>query len=203
VLLFGWRYEGPTHKDIDKLVLIASPHTSNWDLVWMMAFAWTEDFQLRWFGKQQLFRFPFGGLMRMMGGQPIDRSRNSNVVEATAKAIKDHPGKLMVAIPAAGTRSRRDYWKSGFYFIASLAEVPISLGYLDYSRKRGSIGKLLYPSGDVTADMDVIRDWYKDKAGKHPQNVSRIRLRQEDDPDLVPATGSPGTDAPAPDVRSS
>ena len=175
--LSGWRV--PQEKpDESKYVLIAAPHTSNWDLVYMLAAAFVLDLPISWMGKDSIFNHPFGGIFKALGGIPIDRSKASNVVDQMAQefAKRDH---LVLAVPAAGTRSKRDYWKSGFYYIAKEAQVPIVMGYLDYRDKEAGFAGILHPTGDVSADMDLIRAFYADKTGLHPEKQSVIRLRQE------------------------
>lgn len=160
-------------------VLIAAPHTSNWDLFHLLTLAFRYQVKIHWMGKHQIFRAPFGRLMRILGGIPIYRERRDNVVEQMAKRLVTGEPMILV-VPAAGTRRYSEYWKSGFYHIAKLARVPIRLGYLDYPKKHGSFGPELMPSGDIPGDMDQIREFYADKTGRHPANKSRIRLREED-----------------------
>lgn len=174
----GWRPEGdiPTR---GRFVLIAAPHTSNWDLPHTLAIAWATGVEVRWMGKQSLFRFPFGVAMRALGGIPIDRSRHHNVVTAAAELIRQSE-RILMAVPAEGTRSGGDQaWRSGFYHIAREADVPILLGFLDYSRRRGGLGPRLRPSGDLGADMDVIRAFYRPTMAKFPDKFRMPRLRAE------------------------
>lgn len=178
--LAGWAFEG-TIPQPRRFVLIAAPHTSNWDFVFMLAMAWSLDVRLSWMGKASLFGFPFGGLMRAAGGLPIRRELRASLVEqSAARFALGH--ELMLAVPAEGTRERGTTWRSGFYHIARLAEVPIVLGYLDYARKRGGLGPALRPSGDLRADMDRIRAFYADKVGRYPEKFTPPRLAEETDP---------------------
>ena len=177
--IFGWKREGDRPQP-DKFVLIAAPHTSNWDLVFMLAFAYVYDLQISWMGKHTLFKFPYGWFMRLLVGIPIDRRTNNNVVEQMAKVFEQSE-RLCLAVPPEGTRSRREYWKSGFYYIAKGAGVPIVMSYLDYSRKRGGFGTTLTPGDDLVADMDIMREFYGNVKGKYPENYNRIRLRAEDE----------------------
>lgn len=182
----GWRIEGGV-PEVKKLVMIAAPHTSNWDFVHMTAIAFFLDIDISWMGKRSLFRFPFGTFFRVLGGIPVDRSKNNNLVEQLV-AEMDKRERFFLVVPAEGTRRRSEYWKSGFYHIAYGAGVPIALGYLDFSKKCGSIGPLLYPTGDIAADMDRIRAHYADIKGKHPERFTTPRLREEDEQKLA-ATG--------------
>lgn len=175
----GWRVaESPP--EFDKYVLIAAPHTSNWDLPYMMAYAWIHDMKISWMGKHTLFYPPYGWFMRWLGGRPIERSSAHGVVHQTADQFKKAT-KLILAVPASGTRSKKDYWKSGFYFIAQEADVPIIPSYLDFGNKVAGFGPPLYPSGDIPKDMDILRAFYADKNGLYPEKHSRIRLRIEDE----------------------
>ena len=175
--LTGWAFEGPTPAS-RQYVLIAAPHTSNWDFIYMMAMAWSLDVRLNWMGKASLFVFPHGPLFRALGGLPIRRDARANLVEQSAARFARNPA-LVLAVPAEGTRFRRTTWRSGFYHIARLAEVPIVLGYLDYARKRGGLGPEVRPSGNVRADMDLVRAFYADKVGRHPANFTAPRLAEE------------------------
>jgi 1-acyl-sn-glycerol-3-phosphate acyltransferase len=179
--LIRWRVEGEFPAGIEKAVVVAAPHTSNWDMPHMLAVAFTLGFRPSWLGKKQMFRWPFGGFMRWLGGHPVDRSTPQGLVEQAARAFARSDG-MMLVIPPSGTRGHRPYWKSGFYHIAREARVPILLSYLDYRRRAGGVGKVLMPSGDVVADMDVIRAFYADIVPRHPGRVATVRLVDEDAP---------------------
>jgi len=155
----GWRVEGEVPKD-KKFVMIAAPHTSNWDLPYMLAICFVLKVKPYWMGKSQIFKFPFAGLMKWMGGIAIDRSQSNNVVEATAEILKQSD-ELIITIPPEGTRSKVKYWKSGFYHIADLADVSIVLGFLDYKNKKGGIGGLIQPTGNLDNDMVKIKAFYQ------------------------------------------
>ncbi len=129
-------------------------------------------------GKHTLVRGPFGGLMRRWGVIPVHRDSPQGVVGETVEALRQADEVALVIAPE-GTRGAAPHWKSGFYRIAREAGVPILLAYVDYRRKRTGVGPLLHPSGDVVADMDVIRAFYADKTGKHPEDQGPIRLREE------------------------
>ena len=176
--LNGWKIEGGP-PDEKQFVFIAAPHTSNWDLAYMLAFAAVFDLKISWLAKHSLFYPPMGWIMRMMGGIPIVRHKNSNVVEVMVQEFSTR-SELVLAVPTEGTRARMEYWKSGFYHIAVGAGVPIVPSYLDYGNKRGGFGPALIPTGDLTADMDVLRELYCDKTGKYPELVSPVKLREED-----------------------
>jgi 1-acyl-sn-glycerol-3-phosphate acyltransferase len=176
--LFGWRLETevPTH---EQFILIAAPHTSGWDLPFMLATSFAMRVPISWTGKQELFRPPFGWFFRSLGGIPIDRSARANRVGWAIEQFARTPN-LALAVSAEGTRGKVDYWKSGFYHMALGASVPIGLGYLDFSRKVCGIGGFVMPTGDVRADMDKIRAFYKNIRGKYPEQESVPRLREEE-----------------------
>jgi len=174
----GWAPEGerPT---ASRFVLIAAPHTSNWDLAYLLALAEVFDLRISWMGKHQIFRWPFGGFFRALGGIPIRRTERADRVSEMAKEFAERDSFALV-VPAEATRARTPYWKSGFYHIARRAEVPIVLGFLDYARQRGGFGPALRATSDVKQDMDRIRSFYADKVGKYPEKFGPVKLREED-----------------------
>ena len=175
--LTGWRGEGGRPVE-EKYVLIAAPHTSNWDLPYLLAFAAIYDVKISFMAKHQLFRGPMGWAMRALGGVPVRRDKRTNMVDAMAEVLDEHES-LALVIPAEGTRSYTPHWKSGFYYIAKRAGVPIVMSYLDYSRKVGGFGPALLPGDDLRADMDEIRAFYADKKGKFPELFGEVRLKEE------------------------
>ena len=174
----GWRAVDDVPKE-PKYVLIAAPHTSNWDGVLMLLCGAASGVRPTWVAKHTLFRPPLGWLLRATGGIPVDRRVRTHAVEHFAELLRTHE-KLCLAVPPEGTRGRAPYWKSGFYRVAQTAGVPICLGFLDYGRKRGGFGPVVHPTGDIRADMDVIRAFYADKKGLYPENQGPVRLQQED-----------------------
>jgi 1-acyl-sn-glycerol-3-phosphate acyltransferase len=177
--LTGWAPEGELPA-APRFVLIAAPHTSNWDLVHLLALAEVYGLRVSWMGKHTLFRPPFGALFRALGGIPIRRGERGDRVTGMAKEFTER-ARFALVVPSEATRSWAPYWKSGFYHIARRAEVPIVLGFLDYRRRRGGFGPSLVPTGDVALDMDVIRAFYADKVGKFPDQFGPVRLREEED----------------------
>jgi 1-acyl-sn-glycerol-3-phosphate acyltransferase len=180
---FGWRVEGSLPPGV-KGVAIAAPHTSNWDMPFMLAVAFVLGVRPAWLGKQELFRWPIGGLMRWLGGIPVDRTRRQRLVEQTATRFAESDG-LFLVVPPSGTRSRAAHWKSGFYHIARGAGVPIICSFLDYRRKVGGIGLSFVPTGDVCADMDKIRAFYGTVTARFPDQVTPMRIREEDEPEPI------------------
>ena len=177
VALTGWRVEG-LHPDTPKFVLLAAPHTSNWDLLHLLTLAWSLGIPVAWMGKHTLFRGPLGPLMRALGGVPVRRGQRNDLVQQMAERF-DRAERLVLTVQPEATRARAEFWKSGFYQIALAAGVPIHLGYLDYARRAGGFETALVPTGDVDADMDVIRKFYADKCARYPDLVGPMRLREE------------------------
>lgn len=165
--LTGWTIEGHLPANATKSVFIAAPHTSNWDLPYTLMVAFALRLTPYWMGKASIFRFPFGGLMRWLGGIAVDRSKSNNLVAASAQAIQDADGPLQLIVPPEGTRSKTRYWKTGFYYIATTAQVPIILAYMDYATKRSGLGPVFEPTGDIEADMARIKTFYLPFRGKN------------------------------------
>jgi 1-acyl-sn-glycerol-3-phosphate acyltransferase len=163
----GWTVEGSLPPDTPKCVLIAAPHTSNWDLPYTLMVAFSLRLNIYWMGKASIFRFPFGPVMRWLGGIAVDRSKNNNLVAASAAALVAAQGSLQLVVPPEGTRGKTRHWKTGFYFIALEAKVPIVLAYMDYERKRSGLGPVFHPSGDVEADMAQIKHFYAGIKGRN------------------------------------
>lgn len=174
----GWTLEGAKPQQA-RYVLIAAPHTSNWDFPLMLAFAAAFDIRVTWMGKHSLFFPPVGWIMRMMGGMPIIRDKNRNVVASMVDVFKQS-SRLVLVVPTEGTRDRTEHWKSGFYHIARQAGVPIVPSFLDFSRKRGGFGPALLTSDNVREDMQYFRDFYLDMKGKFPEKFGPIRLKEEE-----------------------
>jgi len=180
---FRWKPEGDRPTD-PRFVLIAAPHTSNWDLPHLIAFAWYYDVQIAWLAKQQIFRPPFGAFFRALGGIPVIRERRTNMVDAMAKTVVDlevtGDRPLGMVIPVEGTRRWSPHWKSGFYHISRKSGVPIVLSYLDYARGVGGFGPSIHPTGDLSDDMDRIREFYEGRQGRFPELFGPVRLAEED-----------------------
>jgi 1-acyl-sn-glycerol-3-phosphate acyltransferase len=164
--LTGWRTEGRLPL-IPKFVLVGAPHTSNWDLPFTLLVAFALRARIHWMGKTTIFRRPFKGFFQWLGGIPVERSQSDNLVEQSIQQFQRND-QLILTIAPAGTRQRVIRWKSGFYHIARGAGVPIVLGFLDYRRKVGGIGPVVYPTGNITADMETIRTFYDGVTGKNP-----------------------------------
>jgi 1-acyl-sn-glycerol-3-phosphate acyltransferase len=167
--LLGWKARGGMPPGVRKCVMIAAPHTSNWDLPFTLLVALALNISIYWMGKDTIFSWPFRGLMMWMGGIPVDRSKSNDMVAASVQALKDADSLVMV-VPPEGTRSQVTYWKTGFYWIAHGAGVPILLGYLDFAKKEGGIAQAYMPTGDIEKDMVEIKAFYATVTGKKPQN---------------------------------
>ena len=168
--IMGWRKEGKM-PDIPQYVIIAAPHTTNWDLPITLALAFSFKCNVYWMAKDTIFKPPFGTIMKVLGGVPIDRSTSSNVVEQSIQAFRENHN-LVLVIPPEGTRKNVRYWKTGFYYIANGANVPIVMGFLDYKRKIGGIGHIFQPTGDIDTDMVAIQSFYAAVSGKYPEKSS-------------------------------
>ncbi|HOO37382.1 MAG TPA: lysophospholipid acyltransferase family protein [Deltaproteobacteria bacterium] len=175
--IFGWSCEGSL-PDFPKYVVIAAPHTSNWDFPITMFMAFALRTKVYWMGKASLFKRPFGPVMRWLGGIPVDRSKSNNVVEQTIAVFNEHEN-LVIVVPPEGTRNKVSYWKTGFYHIAHGANVPIVLGYIDFQRKAGGIGPVVIPSGDIETDMYTICSFYAGVIGKYPEKSSLAAIAPE------------------------
>jgi 1-acyl-sn-glycerol-3-phosphate acyltransferase len=173
--LMGWTLESKL-PDTPRFVAIGAPHTSNWDFPIGLLGMWALDADFRWVGKHTLFRGPAKWLFTWLGGIPVDRRVHSGFINRSAELLRQSERMALVLAPE-GTRSRTDYWKSGFYHIAVEAGVPIALGYIDFGRKMLGIGGSFMPSGDINADMEIIREFYRGKTGKRPGNTGEIRVR--------------------------
>ncbi len=163
--LAGWRLIGaaPT---VPKYVLIAAPHTSNWDFPVTLMICFALRLKVYWMGKSSLFPPLIGAVMRWLGGIPVHRSRAGNLVQGTVDAF-NKAERLTVIVPPEGTRAKVTHWKTGFYYIAQGAGVPIALGFLDFRKKEGGIGPLFQTTGDIAADMVEIQAFYNGITGKN------------------------------------
>lgn len=160
------------------MVIIAAPHTSNWDFVLLVAAAYSFGISINWLGKDSLFKPPLGYLLKFLGGISVDRSKANNLVQSMTAEI-EHGRGVNLVVPPAGTRARTEHWKSGFYRIAQAAQIPIVCGYLDYDKREAGLGPA-FLTAEMRTDMDKIRDFYGPIAAKFPEKKSRVRLREED-----------------------
>jgi 1-acyl-sn-glycerol-3-phosphate acyltransferase len=170
--LSGWRMRGDWPRDLPKIVLIAAPHTSNWDGFNMLAAAGYYRIPLKWMGKKQLTEGPFGGLVRWFGCVPVDRDAKADLVRQMKDAFAA-ARQMVLAVSPEGTRAKSPGWRSGFYHIAHGAGVPIVMSVLDYGAKTISLSGALIPTGDYEADVALIKGYYEGARGKYDERFSR------------------------------
>ena len=163
----GWKIVGELPVEAAKSVLIAAPHTTNWDSPYTLMVAFALRLNVYWIGKSSLFKPPFRSVMMWLGGIPVDRSQSNNLVAASSAAIQAAMGPLQLIVPPEGTRSGTRFWKTGFCYIAAGAGGPIVMAYLDYSKKVGGLGPIFKTTGDIDADMAAIKAFYAGVSGKN------------------------------------
>jgi 1-acyl-sn-glycerol-3-phosphate acyltransferase len=173
----GWKPVG-RRPDISRYVIIAAPHTSNWDFLYTLCLAFILEIKPFIMMKGDWFRWPLGPLLRWFGAIPVDRSKSTQVVARSIEAFHKHP-RFVLLVPPAGTRSKVMYWKTGFYHIAMGANVPIVLGYLDYRRKVGGIGPIVQPTGNMERDMKIIKAFYSGITAKYPEQALSFPASEE------------------------
>lgn len=171
----GWRWQGELPK-VSHCVIIFAPHTSNWDFVLMVLYKLAMGVQVNFLGKHQIFRWPFGWFFRAMGGIPVVRHQKQDVVEQCTRLFLTTP-RLWLAMAPEGTRSKTAYWRTGFYYIALGAAVPVQLAYLDTKTRTLGLGPSLMLSGDIQYDFAQFRIFYSDKQGIRPELASIIAPR--------------------------
>lgn len=175
--LMGWQIDNHWDLNIDQCVMIAAPHTSNWDALYARLALKALGVNVRLTIKDSYMKFPFGPFVRAMGGIGIDRSSKPNgqarlsMVQLMSNLFKTHP-KLVMLVTPEGTRAKQEQWKTGFYHVAMTAGVPIALAYMDYAKKKTGVGKIIYPTGDYEKDMAEIMAFYAQINAKFPENFS-------------------------------
>jgi 1-acyl-sn-glycerol-3-phosphate acyltransferase len=177
--LWGWQVVGQ-RPVADRFVVVAAPHTSAWDVPLMLAAALQVGVRLHWLGLSSYFRWPVAGLLRWLGGVPVDRGPAAARVQQGARLIAAYE-RIGVAFSPEGSRHLVPHWRTGFYHLAVVAEVPVVLTSLDFRHRRATIGPPLVPSGDIEADMAVVRAFYDGVEGRFPaqQGPIEVALRQE------------------------
>ncbi len=166
----GWTAVG-TIPQPRRFVLIAAPHTSNWDFVNFLGLTQEVGFQPHFMGKKALFGWPMRRFMLDMGGVPVDRSSSQNYVQQMIDEF-GRRDEFMLTIAPEGTRNHAAKWKTGFYHIAMGAKVPLVLGFMDYAKKRGGLGPVVWPTGDYKADMAAVMSFYNSCTPKHPEKAT-------------------------------
>ena len=169
--LTGWKVEGDPLQ-APKSVLAVAYHTSNWDAWPAFGSNLALNAQVKWIGKSSIFWWPLGTLLRSIGGVPLKREDSKNFVAKMVEEFARHE-RFVLAIAPEGTRKRAARWRTGFYYIALAAKVPLIPTALDYKNKRIVFGQLFYPTGDYTADMRLLREFYRPFEPKNPQWADR------------------------------
>jgi 1-acyl-sn-glycerol-3-phosphate acyltransferase len=158
-------------------VIIVYPHTSNWDFILGMLLKIGYGLPANWIGKTEMFPWPFTGLLKWLGGIPVDRKRATGFLDALLEEFRRRDW-IWVAIAPEGTRSHADHIKSGFYQLAVAADVPVALGYIDYGSRTVGVDTYLRMSGDREVDLAKIRDFYASKRGRRQELASDLRFRR-------------------------
>ncbi len=186
--LGGWKIDVPPEYRSDKAVVVMAPHTSMLDF-WIGRLAyWSLGLKVHFLIKKELFFFPLGLIIKAMGGIPVNRKSSGNLTDQIVYLFSQSKHFVLIITPE-GTRKLNYHWKRGFYYIATKANVPILLGYVDYKHKTGGIGKMFIPSGDFNSDLIQIHDFYKDITARYPQNFSlspQNRNSQSEEPRTSP-----------------
>ena len=172
--LFGWTLIDIPHRPA-KSVVIAYPHTTNWDFPLALLALAALPFRARWVAKDTMFRWPYGWLLRLFGGVAVNRRERTGFVDLVVSEFESHE-MFHLVIAAEGTRERQDGWKSGFYRMAVAAKVPLVLGVVDYAKREVGLLATFELSGDETADMARIAEVYAGRKGHHHENASPIRM---------------------------
>ncbi len=175
--LMGWEIDNHCPLELDQYVMIAAPHTSNWDALYARLGLKALGVNVRLTIKDSYMKLPFGPFVRAMGGIGIDRRLKASgearpsMVQLMTDLFKTHPKLVMLVTPEA-TRARQEQWKTGFYHVALNAGVPIALAYMDYAKKKTGVGKIVHPTGDFEKDMAEIMAFYAQVQAKFPESFS-------------------------------
>jgi 1-acyl-sn-glycerol-3-phosphate acyltransferase len=163
-----------------KAVIIAAPHTSNWDFAIFFGLCNSLGIQSHWMAKESLFRWPLGPVLRSMGGIPVNRSKSQNMVEQMVAEF-NRRDDFLLTVPPEGTRGNVRRWRTGFYYIALGAKVPLMCALMDYKKRLGGLGPYFMPTGDYAADMRRIGEYYFSVTPKYPERrVTIDAIRSED-----------------------
>ncbi len=174
----GWRLSGEAPKEAQNCIMVAAPHTSNWDFVYAITALDQLGLKPRFTIKKEFNKWPLGPMISALGALWIDRKpkvpgqARPSMTQVMVDLIHQSEEPMSVLVTAEGTRSPVKQWKTGFYYTALEAKVPICLAYMDYQKRTTGVGICFMPSGDIDADMMIIMDYYSDKKGKFPENFS-------------------------------
>lgn len=167
--IFRWKLNvAPKVEEITPSVMIAAPHTTNWDFIFAIGAFWQMEIPLRYFIKQAYTKSVFGFFFKWSGAIGVNQKQKGGLTQFAIDLLTERKD-MVILVPAEGTRKRVEKWRTGFYTIAEKANVPIALGYLDYANKIAGVGKYIHPSGDFEKDMQIIQDFYKDVPPKNPE----------------------------------
>lgn len=167
--LLGWKINNVIPPGMKKCIIAVAPHTSFYDFIIGRLAYWKMGIKVKFLIKKESFRFPLKRMLLHMGGIPVDRGRSSRMVDEVVGWF-ERSESLYIVITPEGTRKPVKHWKKGFYYIAQKANVPIALGYLDYSKKEGGVGKVIFPDGNMDGQIAEMMEFYQGKQGKHPEN---------------------------------
>jgi len=170
--LGGWTTVGGV-MDEPKAIVIAAPHTSNWDGFWALTYKIAVGLEIHFFAKNSLFWFPLGNILRALGGIELDRKRAGSAVNQAIAMFRERDSFYFGLAPE-GTRKKMPGWKTGFYRIAQGAGVPVYLGLLDFANKRVGIDRRVDLTGDLDTDLATIREFYDGVQGRWPEKASPI-----------------------------
>jgi len=175
----GWKLVGEMPAGVKKAVLVCAPHTSNWDFPLALSAFTLSGLNLKYFIKKSWFFFPMNLFFKATGGVPVDRSKNVGLVDAMTLILKD-ADKMIVAVPAEGTRSWVPKWKTGFYHIASGAKVPLVMGFVDFKKKEVGFGPLVHLSSDFEKDMTLVQDFFSQKTPKFVEKYNPVIFEKKE-----------------------
>ena len=174
--LTGWYCE-PIPHEYKKAVIAYAPHTSNWDFPLLMSARFANKVNVQWAGKSEMFRWPFRNVLTFLGGVPIERSKSTNMVQSVVNIFNSQE-RFLYAMSPEGTRKYQDFWRSGFYYIALEANVPIILYQLDYKNKRVTIGDVIKVTGNIEKDLAAIDMVFKDVTPKFKEKYCLAKFKR-------------------------
>lgn len=190
----GWNVKGTPPRPEETCIFVAAPHTSLWDTALMLSTAWQCNLRVKFLIKHEITNTTFGGLLTKVGAIPVNRENPGPLIEQLTQAAESDAGFQLVVAPE-GTRKSVKYWKSGFYRFAWSAGIPLALVSPDQPTMTITFGPIFPATGDVSADMDKVREFFADKHGVAPIERTVPRLRAEDDPELHAALLEKETDS--------
>ena len=165
--LWGWKLKGSWPEAVKKAIVIVIPHTSNWDFPVGLLARRIMKKDIKFVGKSSLFKWPFGRIFKALGGYPVDRSKSNNFVDSIVE-IFDSKEEFLVCIAPEGTRAKPERLKTGFWFIAKGGDIPIIPVSFDWPSKTVEIGRPIFPSDSLEADLQLLKEHYSGILGKNP-----------------------------------